>query len=176
MPPNYSRVAFPSGKSPRVNRTSGAPPGSTSIPPASPHALAGCKPCSRSNGLTTFPLCNAGITPPLRGSRRSRAEWRRLMRWGARLGSGSCDSAAQSGCSSGTSNKCHPLLAGGLYRVKQGPLTNLGDWGGPTGSTAGGTPALPGSRRRPTSTGRMDTLAATACYNRRVSPCPNPNC
>ena len=25
-----------------------------------------------------------GITPPLRGSRRSRAEWRRLMRWGVR--------------------------------------------------------------------------------------------
>ncbi len=29
------------------------------------------------------------ITPPLRGSRRSRAEWRRLMRWGADAGAAS---------------------------------------------------------------------------------------
>ena len=30
---------------------------------------------------------NSSITPPLRGSRRSRAEWRRLLRWGVRTSS-----------------------------------------------------------------------------------------
>ena len=31
-----------------------------------------------------LPSKNSSITPPLRGSRRSQAEWRRLMRWGVR--------------------------------------------------------------------------------------------
>ena len=34
-------------------------------------------------GVILEPCIRPPITPPLRGSRRSRAEWRRLLRWGA---------------------------------------------------------------------------------------------
>ena len=49
-----------------------------------PRSRVGLRPCPLP---LTGGVINSSITPPLRGSRRSRAEWRRLLRWGVRTSS-----------------------------------------------------------------------------------------
>ena len=114
------------------------------------------------------------ITPPLRGSRRSRAEWRRLMRWGVRLDSGPSDRVAQSGCNRSTSMKS----GNGTRTLLRPSPCRSGRQGGRaahrreterhrTGVHAGGTPALPGGPAPITLAPR-----GGACRLAGSQPCP----
>ena len=70
------------------------PPGNAGVPPAPYLARHGQSPGATHPGTPPFQAAcvkdecglSQEITPPLRGSRRSQAEWRRLMRWGADAG------------------------------------------------------------------------------------------
>ena len=58
-------------------------PGTPRLPPTGSTAGSALSPTPPQGGSDTgTPYASLKITPPLRGSRRSRAERRRLMRWG----------------------------------------------------------------------------------------------